>query len=390
MAQPQHRRPHSRPRACFLYIAQAHQTFHSISAAVELARLRPDVEVELCATSPETVAELHRLLAVLGAPQLAVHLLGPGWLRAFASEDGAPPKVPMLLANAPRLAGYDVVVAPERTTAALRLLGVRRTRLVYTQHGAGDRGGPFEPRLRQFDLVFSAGRKQADRMAHAGLVPPERCAVVGYPKFDVVDALHPSLPRLFDNDRPVVLYNPHFDPRLSSWSKFGLQVLAAFAAQDRYNLIFAPHIRLFGACDPVRVEVLRPFVGVPCLHLDLGSPAAIDMTYTTLADVYLGDASSQIYEFLRVRRPCLFLDAHGSNWRGQESYRHWTFGPVIDSAVDIVAEVDRARASHAEYLPVQEAGFAETFDLTGESSSVRAARAIGGLIPEVATPDAGR
>ena len=367
-------------RVCFLYIAQEHQTLHSISAAIELARLRPDVEVEVVTTRPATIAFLEKLLRALGGPPVRLRLAGPAWLRGLTPSGATPLKLPMLLANAGLLAGYDVIVAPERTTAALRWFGVRHPRLVYTQHGAGDRGGPFEPRLKAFDLVFAAGPKQRDRMAEAGLVPPERCAVIGYPKFDVVDALNPQLPQLFAEARPTVLYNPHFDPRLSSWPAWGPAILAAFAAQSRYNLVFAPHIRLFEGADPKSIESLARFVDHPGIHMDLGSVAAIDMTYTRMADLYLGDASSQVYEFLRVRRPCLFLNTHHAQWRGDESYTHWQFGPVLDELGDIAAAVDSARSGHKLYLPAQDEAFRKTFDLSGESSSVRAARAIERLL----------
>jgi len=169
------------PRVCFLYIAQEHQTLHSVSAAIVLARLRPDLEVDLVATSQATILFLEEVIGALGGAPVRLRLAGPGWLRALHRPGALPLKLPMLLANAPMLASYDVIVAPERTTAALRWFGVRRPKLVYTQHGAGDRGGPFEPRLKAFDLVFAAGPKQRDRMAEAGLVPFSRCAVVGYP-----------------------------------------------------------------------------------------------------------------------------------------------------------------------------------------------------------------
>jgi len=373
-------KPSTTGRVCFLYIAQEHQTLHSVSAAVALARLRPDVEVDLVSTRPETIAFLEEVIQALGDAPVGLRLAGPAWLRGLTPAGGAPLKLPMLAANAAMLGGYDIIVAPERTTAALRWFGVRRAQLVYTQHGAGDRGGPFEPRLKAFDLVFAAGPKQRDRMVEAGLVPRERCAVVGYPKFDVVDALRPTPPRLFAQDRPTVVYNPHFDAKLGSWPAWGPAILAAFAAQDRYNLIFAPHIRLFEGADPRSVPSLAAFVDCPQIHLDLGGVAAIDMTYTRMADVYLGDVSSQVYEFLRVRRPCLFLNSHHVPWRGDESYRHWTFGPVVEALGDIVADVDAARGGHGAFLPAQEEGFRDTFDLTGESSSVRAARAIERLL----------
>lgn len=370
--------PH-RPRVCFLYIAQAHQVLHSLSVAIHLARTRPDLQVDVAATSEEVLDQARFMGAAMGEAPIRWRLAGPRWLRRLGRGGHGPPKLPMLAASARLLGGYDVIVTPERTTAAVRALGVR-ARLVYTQHGAGDRAGPFEPRLRRFDLVFAAGTKQRDRMLAEGLVTPERCAVVGYPKFDLVDALQPNLPRLFADDRPVVFYNPHFSSKLGSWAAWGPRILQAFAAQRRFNLIFAPHVRLFGGADPRSIAALAPFVGQPGLHIDLGgTSASVDMTYVRAADVYLGDVSSQVYEFLRQPRPCLFLNAHGVSWRGDESYRHWTFGPVLDGADDVIAAVGDAQHSHAAYRPAQVDGFRYTFDLSGPSSSARAAEAIARL-----------
>jgi hypothetical protein len=366
---------------CFLYIAQAHQVLHSLSAAVELARRCPNVRVDVVATGRDVLAYAEAVTDKLGGAPIGFRLLGPSWLRALRGRDGLPPKLAMLAANAQALAEYDVIVAPERTTAALRRLGVTRSKLVYTQHGAGDRAGPFEPRLGRFDLVFAAGEKQRDRMVGSGLVAPERCAVVGYPKFDLISRIAEPAPQLFAEARPTVLYNAHFDPRLSSWPRFGRAVLDAFAAQRRYNLVFAPHIRLFGGRDPATVKALAPYLDSPSIHLDLGAgTAAIDMTYLRMADVYLGDASSQIYEFLLEPRPCAFLDAHGADWRGNESYRHWRFGPVLETADGVVEAIDGARESHPQFRPEQVASSRYTFSVEADDPSTRAAQAIAGLI----------
>lgn len=371
------------PRVCFLYIAQAHQILHSLPIAVALARGWPDLEVHVAATDPGQLAYVDRALAALNGGQMAGapirrRLLGPAWLRNLRPHgESTPPKAAMLVANALALSGYDAVVTPERTTALLRGLGVRRPMLVYTQHGAGDRGGPFEPRLRRFQLVMAAGPKQRDRLVGEGWVAARDCAMVGYPKLDLVEAMAPHPVSPFPADgRPIIVYNPHFDPALSSWPRWGIDVLRAFADDDRYNLIFAPHIRLFDGADAAQLAVLAPFRGHPRLHIDLGGPAAIDMTYTRLADLYLGDASSQVYEFLLKPRPTVFLNAHNVAWQGDESYQHWRYGPVLDSVEGLTDQVAAALAGHAAFLPEQRRGLAETFDLQATPSSQRAAQAI--------------
>ncbi len=365
------------PKVCFLYIAQTHQILHSLPIAIELARNWPQFDVHLAATSQAHLDYIDEALAQLGDAPLTTTLLGPKWLRDIRpGRATTPPKAAMLVANARLLAGYDAVVTPERTTALLRRLGVKRTKLVYTQHGAGDRGGPFEPRLGLFDLVMAAGPKQRDRMIDSGLVAPENCAMVGYPKFDIVEALSPKPKNPFTDQRPIVLYNPHFDPKLSSWPRWGAQVLERFAADDRYNLIFAPHVRLFDQADAPDMGPVNRFAGHPRIHIDLGGPAAIDMTYTRVADVYLGDVSSQIYEFLRTPKPAIFLNAHDVDWAGEESYRHWRYGPVLNNIEALPDAVATAIASHGDYLAEQQAGFASSFDLQPRSSSLRAAEAI--------------
>ena len=367
-------------RVGFLYIAQPHQVLHSISTAVELARARPDLEVEVLATSRQTFEVAMDVTVRLGST-IGGRMLGPAPLRALAHDGGPPPKLPILAANLVLFSHFDVLVTPERTTAALRRMGVSRPALVNTRHGAGDRAATYEPRLRAFDLVFAAGPKERERLVSRGLAAPEACVIVGYPKFDVVDRIAAPPPQLFAQDRPTVLYNPHFDLRVSSWPRWGLRVLEAFAAQDRYNLIFAPHLRLFEHATPGQLAALAPFRDHPAIHVDLGGPAAIDMTYTRMADLYVGDASSQVYEFLRTPRPCVFLDPGEVRWEGDDAWRHWRLGPIAHSADGLMAAIDAAFSTHAAYRAAQVEAFRQSCDLQpgDASSSRRAAQAIAAL-----------
>ena len=173
-------------RVCFLYIAQHHQVWHSLSVAVAMARRWPAIKVEIAATTPELLDYVSGLLAELGGAAIELVLLPPAWLRRFGGG-GAPPKALMLIANARRLSRYDAVITPERTTALLRRLGVRHPLLVYTQHGAGDRGGPFEPRLKQFDLVMAAGRDVGEALVGSDQSPRPGLRVGQVPVLQRVD-----------------------------------------------------------------------------------------------------------------------------------------------------------------------------------------------------------
>jgi hypothetical protein len=110
--------------------------------------------------------------------------------------------------------------------------------------------------------------------------------------------------------------------------------------------------------------------------IDTGSAASLDMTYTDAADIYLGDASSQVYEFIRRPRPCFFLNPRGLAWQGDPDFAHWRAGTVLTS----VDELDAALAETPLLTPAmrarQEDIFRYSFDLQDRPSSERAAEAI--------------
>jgi len=365
-------------RVCFLFNAQRHQLLHGLSTAVCLAR-RPDIDVTIAAADEGHLGYARWLASRLGGAPIRVHkIASPVLTLARRMRGGArPPKILTLLMAAQWLNEFDAIAVPERTSMLLKRLGVTRPRFIHLDHGAGDRAAGFDRRIAQFDFVLMAGEKHRARMRREGLIRDGHHATVGYPKFEAADAARDPDFRPFADDRPVVLYNPHFS-NLGSWERFGAEVLKAFADQDRYNLIVAPHVRLLdGKAAAARwAGMLAPFEAVPHIHIDRGSDRSIDMTWTTLADVYLGDVSSQVYEFLRVPRPCVFLNAGGVAWQGDENYGHWRFGPVLDSPTDLVDAIDAARGNHRDFVATQVAGFAETFSTGAEPASERAARAI--------------
>ena len=102
------------------------------------------------------------------------------------------------------------------------------------------------------------------------------------------------------------------------------------------------------------------------------------MTYMRAADIYLGDVSSQVYEFLLEPRPCVYLNGHGVDWRDDPHYFHWTLGQVVDNvAEDLGPALDRAAETHASYRDAQQTAFDYTFRTEPDSTAAqRGARAI--------------
>lgn len=363
-----------------------HQVRHTAPVVAELAR-DDRAEVIVLTSSADQEAAVRALIGdaanavrfiplTVGAGARALDA-GLRWIAPFR-------RVAILRENVAIFAMLDVLVVPETTSLMLRdRFGLDRLKMVWIPHGAGDRSIGFRPEVARFDLVLLSGEKVRDRMLAAGLITPTNHVIVGYPKFDTVNDAPP--PPLFARTRPTVLYNPHFDPLLSSWYDWGRPIVRWFAEQDRFNLIVAPHVMLHkrrwhASVEHRRVRMRRglprTLAEAPNVLVDPGSDRSIDMTYTRSADIYLGDASSQIYEWIVRPRPAIFLNPHRLAWQGDPSFDHWQLGEVVDQLDDLPDALNRAMASPQQCEPRQTEALARTFSVGQHPSAQRAAEAI--------------
>ncbi len=377
-------------RICFLFNHdQTHQLAHSLPIALALAA-RGEHRITLAYARPAIRAEIERqadpaLLARMELVHLTLKRSGSQALAGLLERLVPATKLLIYRDNLEFFRSFDAVVVAEKTSLLLKTrYGLNDVKLIHTRHGAGDRAIGFNPESAGFDLVLVSGPKIRDRLiADAGLAP-NQIALVGYPKFDLC-AGNSFVDTFPAPERPTVIYNPHPSPKLSSWFKHGAAVLEAFRNQDRYNLIFAPHVMLFArqwvvTVDPPSLARVTPpgpeYAQQPRIHIDTGSARSSDMSYTNRADIYLGDVSSQVYEFLRAPRPCLFLNSHRVDWRGDANYLHWQAGPVLESADGLLDQIDAAVANHSDYAGTQQALIDATFSLSDRPSAERAADAI--------------
>ena len=377
------------PKLCFLFNHdQTHQLAHSLPIALAMIE-QGHADVTLAVTSVMLEQEVKRLAGARIAPHHLVRLDSKGWISGkFGGVlDHLVPARKLLIYrdHLDFFRSFDALVVSEKSSLLLKSrYGLSSLKFIHTRHGAGDRAIGFNPESAKFDLVLVSGPKIRDRLiADAGL-SPDKIRVTGYAKFDLFAGNEPA-PLFPGPARKTVLYNPHPSPHLSSWYKMGEDIIRQFAAQDRYNFIFAPHVMLFERPLTVTIDRLRvkraqkpdhALFDAAHMHGDLGSPKSSDMSYAVAADLYLGDVSSQVYEFLHRPRPCLFLNAHATDWQGDPNYKHWNAGPVIDSCDDILGAVGCAFEEHSRYLPVQEQMLSETFSVTDQPASMRAANAI--------------
>lgn len=363
-------------RIAFLFIAEAYQVYHGYPVALALAA-REDVSVEVFYNDSESPRHFERLATAFSRPQpLATRLRLSFWarlvqaLRVFGLAKNA-----TMAANLGDLKGFDAVVAVEKT--ASWLAGWRdgpRPFLVYIPHGSGDRAVAVQPSIAKFDLVLPTGSKTAQRFAQLGLVRPGGFATTGYIKLEAVERLRRTQTPLFKDRRAIVFYNPHKARGLSSWSAFIEPMLEAFAAQERWALVVAPHVKMFRRA---RAATRAHWEARSNAHtlIDTGSDRLLDNTYTSLADVYVGDVSSQVYEFLARPRPCVFLNPNRIAWQDDPMFRFWTLGEVVERSEDLMAAINRAPSRHHEFVALQEKLVRDTLGPV-EGASETAANAI--------------
>lgn len=381
-----HRTPADRPTAGFILIGGRHQLLHVLPVAAALSR-RDDVRVILFAATvalARAAGELMSRLAGRAEAPVVMRLPWPAESLSRAETGPTSLKLPRLFWWARALRRCDVLITAERTSTVLKRLPGHCPPMIHIPHGAGDRAVGFEPRIARFDQLIVAGEKDRDRIVAAGLVPAQRCHVSGYVKVSAMRSLAGAAPPLFDNGRPTVLYNPHFERRLSSWQRFGRDVIDAVRSSDM-NLVVAPHVRLFAGAAP---SALAPWqaLQVPGRFIfDPGSERSFDMTYTQGADIYLGDVSSQVYEFAATPRPCVFLDAHAARWQDNPDYLMWRMGEVVDTKARILPALRDAFARHRQYIDVQRALVTAALGDTGPAAPERAAQFILEEIARVAT-----
>jgi CDP-glycerol glycerophosphotransferase (TagB/SpsB family) len=234
-----------------------------------------------------------------------------------------------------------------------------------------------DPRRRSAALTLVPSERERQALAARGIA----ATTTGYVKASFIQRTFATLP--FDNDLPVVLYAPHWQRHRSSWWptsswEGGADLVRRVADDGRWNLVFAPHQRLVEDAPEVR-RVMDALSGRANVHCDLDSFAMVDGSYTAAVDIYLGDTSSQVVEFMARPRPCVFLNGLGADWRDDPSYAIWAGGEVVSQVDDVLPALARAAARHPQFADVQASFAAESLGST-QGAPDRAAEVIVGFL----------
>ena len=207
---------------------------------------------------------------------------------------------------------------------------IKRPIIFYLYHGVGTRAYSFEQSQGSFDYLLIPGQYYMDRLINEGICREEQLTIVGHPKFDWLNNKKINSVRLFNNNNPTFYYNPHWELKLSSFLKWQSIIINFFKKNNKYNLIFAPHPLIMH--NSINRGYSLHNHNAENIITDYDSEKLLDGTYLKNSDVYIGDVSSMIIYWIRIKeRPCIFINAHNINWKENESYTMWRCGSVIDN-----------------------------------------------------------
>jgi len=367
----------SRKKIGILFLDEIHHVNHFITTAIELSK-HCDVHI---LTYPDSHLYLYKSLKRLHGSNVIIEQLTTAPFRALTDKlkgRKAPRKGFWIKKNLPyMLKTFDALIFTDFFHRyVLEGRGENPSpALIKTTHGVAGRGYTFKPQQLDFDLQLLPGNFNRDALKKRNLLS-ENHAIVGNTKLDAVPDT--ATIKLFEPSKPIVLYNPHFSPPSSSWHTMGLQVLEYFYQQEEFNLIFAPHINLFQKVGGDDAKQIDPkYYDCKHIHIDLGSPNSVDMIYTNKADVYLGDVSSQVYEFIIRPRPCIFMNTEKVAYKEEETYRFWKCGDVIETVLELDNSLKNRVENFTKYKETQEQITAQNYYTEdGSTASERAANAI--------------
>lgn len=361
----------------FPFFFHAYHAYHSATIGFELSRLDSDLEIKFITTTKECNDLLNKIGSHYQDHCCTIHLLPSRFSDYFYrfAHHQIPSPGRMIKRHASQFKSTDVIIDTNFLSLRLKQYNPNNTaKYILANHGAGDRDREFPKHLKRIDFFLLYGPKRFRRLNGMGYLGKNNWSFFGYPKFDILLNEKKVGTELFQARKPIVLYNPHFEPHLTSWFDWGKDILDYFALSEQYNLIFAPHVELKGRTD-TRLS-LDKYAKIPNIHIDLGSHSSIDMTYLKIADLYISDVSSQVVEYLVHPRPCIFLNNHNISWNNNPHYVHWKLGPVINQISQLDNAIHDSFSYHEQFHSAQIEYFNDSIQLTDTPSGLCAAQAI--------------
>ena len=228
-----------------------------------------------------------------------------------------------------------------------------------------------------YDAVLFPNDDRRRRYVDAGVVPPERATVIGFPKVDALvnGAWSATTVRLglgIDPARPTIIYAPTYSPA-SSLHVAGEQIIDTLL-NSGFNVIvklhdfsLLPHAKYTAGEDwPAR---LVRFDTRPGYTFARGAHAG---PYLAAADLMITDHSTIGFEFALLDRPLVIFDVPGLLRSARINPDKWAqlhgMGDVVNSVDDVPATVRRALEAPDRYSRPRRTASAALFPYAGHAT----------------------
>ncbi len=334
-------------RIYFCYNQSIHQIYHSIFIAIQLSNIQKDYEVVVLSTSKEASDIIEEEIASIPNNVKFIKIKHPGYNKIDFSINW------FVFLCRLRMHKPKAVVVTDYYDNVFRQLGLK-TFWVYVGHGGRIHKFAFEPHIKEYDLVIVPSEKILERLENEiGVL--NNYVVIGYSKFDYFKYHKPKPLNLFRDSKPVVLYNPHFKPGLSSFFDKGFELLSALSDTGNYNVIFMPHPDL-SRKYPALIKKCKGIKNVV-----IAERPKSNLDYMAVSDVYISDVSSSVYEWLYYDKPAVFFNAKHIDWRNNRYYQSWNLGEVVENISDLLDAIEYSLHYPRKFQQIRQTIFGDTF-----------------------------
>ena len=228
-----------------------------------------------------------------------------------------------------------------------------------------------------YDRLMFANEDRLRRYVDSGVVPPDRAALVGFPKIDDLvngrwSAVDVRRELGLDPSVETVLYAPTFSPA-SSLHLAGEAIIDTVLASGR-NLIvklhdrsMVPHPKYTAGVD--WLERLAPFRGRPRYAFATGAHAG---PYLAAADLMITDHSTIGFEFALLNRPLVVFDVPDLLHHARINPDKWQqlrgMADIAHGIEELPTVMDRALASPLRHSATRRATAEALFAHAGRST----------------------
>lgn len=322
-----------RKRVLFLYRPGIHHLFHSLYIAIELSKIQNEYEVCILNTG----LDMHKIIKVeIAKLDAKINYINRSTLFTVLSKA----YTNIIKLNKKILRKSDVILtASYGIPRYLQQYKLCDSFVIFTRHGVGDRAFTFHKDLYEYDCVFIPSKKMYDQFKELSILEKLKSYLqIDYCKFDYLFYNPKEKLNIFNNDLPVILYNPHYNKKISSFYRDAEKIVNTILESKKYNIILSPHplINKWYFLERIKLH----FPKSERLFKDWSSIHKVNFDYMKIADIYLGDVSSSIYEWLYFNKPMIFYNSHNVDWKKNPYYRFWNLGYVVNNIEELMEYLD--------------------------------------------------